>query len=107
MARVGKQDMYVRNLSLLDKAAHYHWRHRHRSSLKLTRTLARHKPHNANTGRASTGALRDRHCKKETHSPLLTKLTLKFQLVNRQLVRQRVGLVVTPVDNLSHRRASG
>jgi hypothetical protein len=85
-------------LPVLDKPAHYCLRHRHRSSLKRTRTLGHHKPHNAstvNTGRASTGAFRDRRCKKETHSPLLTKLTLKFQLVSLQVVRHRAEVVVT------------
>jgi hypothetical protein len=92
------------------KLAHYFSRHRHRSLRKLTRTLAQHKHHNAstaNTSRASIGALRDRHCKKETRSLLPTQFTLRSRVVNQQLVRHRVELVATPADNLSHRQASG
>jgi hypothetical protein len=88
--------------------AHDYLRRHHRSLHKHTRMPA-HKLRNAstvNTNRASIGVHRDRHYKMETHLPPPTQFTSKSRLVN-QLVRQRVQLVVTSVDNLSHRRASG
>jgi hypothetical protein len=60
-----------------------------------------------NTSHASIGVLHNRHCKKETHSLLPTQFTLRSRVINQQLVRHRVELVVTPVDNLLHCRASG
>src|SRR5712671_581370 len=69
-----------------------------------------HKLHNvstASTDRVISGGLRDRHCKKETHSLPLTRPTLKFQLVNQQLATHLAGLIATSVGNLLHRRASG
>lgn len=69
-------------------------RHLRKSSLRLMRMLVPPKLHNANpanTGRVTTGEVRDRLCKKETHLSLPTRLILRPLLAD-QLVRHRVEL---------------
>jgi len=61
--------------------------------------LIAHKPHNANhvnTGRATTGEVRDRFCKMEIHLSPPTQLILRSLLADLQLVRHSVELLAMP-----------
>ena len=78
------------------------FRHLRKSSLKLMRTPVPHKPHNANpanTGRATTGEVRDRFCKKETHLSPPTQLILRSLLADPQLVSHH-ELLARPAGKL-------
>jgi hypothetical protein len=66
------------------------------------RMLVPHKPHNANpanTGRATTGEVRDRFCKKETHLSPPTQLILRSLLADLEQVRHR-ELLARPAGKL-------